>query len=133
MQPTAITTPEPWRYTVHIVIEVDAPHLRDASFPRVSKGHRVTWTVRGSRRECVDLYTAAVAGLYDYLSEFIAAVGVTASRGGKGRCVRVRVNRATPEMRSRRSHERLDHAERMAIKRLLSHASPAPVAGEIAC
>jgi hypothetical protein len=133
MQATVAPTPEPWRYTVHLVIEVDAPHLRDASFPKVAKGHRVTWTVRGSRRDAIDLYEAAVAGLYDYLSEFIAAVSVTASRAGKGRCVRVRVNRATPEMRSRRYHDRLDHAEVMALRRLRTHASPGPVASEIEC
>lgn len=133
MQPATTPSPEPWRFTVHMTIEVDAPHLRDATFPKVAKGHRVAWTVQGTRREALALYSEAVAGQYDFLSEFVAVVAVTASRGGKGRCIRVRVNRATPEMRSRRYHERLDYAEAMAIKRLHNHASPAPVAGEIVC
>lgn len=105
--------PAPWIYTVHLTIEVDAPHLRDATFPRVPAGHRVTWRVQGARSEALAMYEAALAGRWDYLSEFVASVAVTATRAGKGRRVRARVDRATPDVRRYRREEQR-HAEQVA-------------------
>lgn len=126
-----VPEPEPWIYTVHMVIEVDAPHLRDKSFPAVRPGHRQSWHVEGTHRYCVSMFECVLRGDYDYLSEYIAAVSVTARRAGKCRRVRARVNRATPEMRRRRYEDRLAHAEHMSIRRMVTHEDPAPVAGEI--
>jgi len=82
-------------YRVTIVIVVDRPELRDASFMPVAPGTRTVWTERyATQGQAVRLFKEILRGAWDFASEYVAAVSVDRMQSvASPRTVRCRVER----------------------------------------
>ena len=90
-------TDKPFR--VSIVVKVDRPELRGASYAPVAPGTRVLCVeYHATQTEAISSFEAVLRGTWDFSSEYAASVQVDRMRSDRGpRSIRRRVERAPRE------------------------------------